>query len=182
MKKKLVLTMLCILTALLFVMVFISCVGTDTGISDPDGGLSKEVIRGDFSLTVTVDKAVARVGDTITATVAFKNLGDRDIVAYRPSWMVAREHIEDFTVEDILRVTFTTRDDFQWAFITAIVTDDEPVVFIKSGAAIERQFEHTVSAPGNLNIHAGAFFITPETAADLFGFRISNGPVRITVQ
>ena len=47
-----------------------------------------EVIVGDFSLTVTVDKTVVKKGDTIKTTVVFKNLSDRDIEAEIPDWLV----------------------------------------------------------------------------------------------
>ena len=72
-------------------------------------GNVKEVIVGDFSLTVTLDKTVARIGDTVTATVVFKNLSNRDIEAELPDWIAA----EGFqNKEDILIAVFTSNRGF----------------------------------------------------------------------
>ena len=49
-------------------------------------------------------------------------------------------------------------------------------------AVIERQFEHTVTEPGNLEVHAGAFFITTPEDARNFGKQIINGQAKILVK
>ena len=142
-----------------------------------------EAITDDFSLAVTADKTSAKVGDTVTATVVFKNLSGGDIEAEIPDWLIGtlRKPIEDYTVEDILFTYFITWDNFEWDFID-IAIFNRPVILIKSGAVIERQFKHTVTESKNIEIHAGVFFITtPETAMN-YGWQIVCSPIKIRVR
>ena len=163
-----------------------ACIGGDNGgqnssriiLDDP-----KEVIAGDFSIKMALDKTEASVGDIVTATVIFKNLSDKDIVAEIPDWVTGmiRKPIEDYTAEDILFVCFVTWDDFEWNFIDIGILE-RPTILIECGAVIERQFEYTITSLGNLEIHAGAFFISPADTANIYGEQIFSKPIKITVR
>ncbi|MCL2410967.1 MAG: hypothetical protein FWC97_04915 [Treponema sp.] len=169
-----------VLTVLLCAMVFISCAGNGYTASTGLGrgvNMTDKVIVGDFSLTVTVNKTEASIGDTVTATVVFKNLGGRDIEAELPDWIAAAG---GKSVEDILDVVFVP-EGVEWAFVD-ISFEPRPKILIKSGAEIERQLEYTVTESGFLEIRAGAFFITtPETALK-HGVQILSNPIRIRVR
>ena len=181
----------CAITVLVFsIVLFMSaCPGdnkrnTNTSLSTLTGeDNQKEVIVGDFSLTITLDKTEASIGDIITATVVLRNMGTRDIDAEIPDWLVAskRKPIEDFTAEDILVAPFFSGDDFRWVFRDIAVLN-RPAILIKGGAVIKRQFEHVVTETGNLEVRAGAFFITPDNAADNYGMQIVSGPLNIFVR
>jgi len=118
----------------------------------------KEVIAGDFSLTVTLDKTEARIRDTITVTVVFKNLSDIDIEAELPDWIAAGGGRNK---EDILDAVLLY-EGVEWGFLD-ILFKPRPKILIENGAVIERQFEFTVTEKKNFEVHAGAFFITQST-------------------
>jgi hypothetical protein len=137
----------------------------------------KEVIVDGFSLTVTLDKTEARIGDTVTATVVFKNLSGKDIEAELPDWIAAGGFRSK---EDILTATFIP-EGTDLAF-EDILFEPRPKILIESGAVIERKFEYAITASGNLEVHAGAFFIAAAYPANSYGVQIVSGPIKILVQ
>lgn len=171
-----------ILTTGLLIIVVLSVFAL-TGCKNEEETMNgKEKIVGNFSLTVTVDLTTPKIGDTITATITFKNLSDNDIEAEIPDWLVAtmNKPIEDMTIEDILFAYFVTWDDFIWEFVD-IAVEQRPSILIEHGTVIERQFEYTVTASGNLEIHAGAFFIVSSDTANFYGMQIVSTPIKFTV-
>ena len=120
---------------------------------------SRTAIVGDFSLTVTLDKTEVNVGDTVTATVVFKNLIGKDIEAELPDWIASGG---GRSKEDILDAVLL-HEGVEWAFIDIAFFGPKPKILIESGDIIERQFELNVTEKKNFEVHAGAFFITPDT-------------------
>ena len=109
-----------------------------------------------YSVTLTLDKTEARVGDTVTATVVFRNLIGRDIEAELPGWLSAQG---GKNAEDILDVIFTPVGEFTWGD-RDIYFEPRVKILIERGAVIERKFEHTITTIVDLEILAAAFFIT----------------------
>ena len=163
MKKKLFLTALCAIGLCLF----LAC--------DFNG---EEYIVGDFSLTVTVDKTNAKVGDTVTATVVFKNLGGRDIEAELPDWIVTGNKQSK---EDILYAAFASEMNFEWVF-PSVGFEPLPKILIESGVVIEKTFEHKITSSKNLKVHAAAFFLTETYPTTGYGLQIESKPIKIKVQ
>jgi len=137
----------------------------------------KEVIVDDFSLTVTLDKTKARIGDTITATVVFKNLSGRDIEAELPDWIAARG---GRSKDDILSAVFVPEGE-KVSYPGVKFDGPLPKVLIESETVIERKFEHTITESKNLEARAGAYFFT-DTAESLSGLQIAINPIKIKVQ
>ena len=155
MKNKLFLTMLCAIGLCLIM----ACQSN-----------GEEVIGKDFSLKVTVDKTRAKVGDTVTATVVFKNLSGEEIEAELPGWIA---ELGGQNTEDILLAHFTKVEEALVVFILPdILFEPLPKILIESGAVIERKFRHVIKESGKLCVIAGAFFITTDTTAPRFA-RIS---------
>jgi hypothetical protein len=132
---------------------------------------------GDFSLTVTLDKTEAMIGDTVTATVVFKNLSDRDIEAELPDWVAKWGPIK----ENILSAIFTSDRDFVWMF-PGVEALSRSKILIERGAVIERKFEHVITVKENLEVHAGAFCIADTDTVNPHGVDIVSGPIKIKVQ
>ena len=143
-----------------------------------------ETKQGDFSLKVKVNKTRANVGDKIIATVTFKNNSGKDIKAEIPDWLIAarRKSLEDFTVEDILSANFTPWFKFDWVFYDRKAIE-RPKILIEKGVVIQQKFEHIVKNDKNIEINAGAFFITSAKKSDnIHGMQITSRPLRIRVK
>jgi hypothetical protein len=137
----------------------------------------KRVAEDDFSLTVTLDKTVASIGDTVTATVVFKNLSGRDIKAELPDWIAS---YGGKSKEDILEAEFIPEGS-EWGFID--IKFPRPKILIGRGDVIERQFERAVTELGNLEVRAGAFFIAAKyPTTNHIGMQIASDPIEILVQ
>ena len=111
-----------------------------------------------YSLTVTLDKTEASNGDTVTATVVYKNTNYKDIEVELPEWIVAEG---GRIKEDILRVVFTTEEYFKWAdYIPSSQGIETKAIqlIIKQNEEIKRTFTHTITAEDDLYVHAAAFF------------------------
>ena len=135
-----------------------------------------EVIMGDFSLKISLNKTRARIGDKVTATVIFKNLSGKDIEAELPAWIAAGgRHSKD----DILIANFTS-ERFEWVF-EDIGFDPLPTILIKSGDVIERKIEHVIKGSKNLKVYAGAFFITPSYPTNSYGKQIESKTLKVRV-
>ena len=178
MKKK-ALTAVCgAIAVLLLCGVYVTgCVGADEE-NEFKHKNTMEVIVGDFSLTVTLDKTEARIGDTVTATVVFKNLSDRDIEAELPDWMAAGGARSK---EDILSVAFIPVDS-EIVFYDIEAKPPLPKILIESGAVIERRFEYGMTGSGNLEVHAGAFFITAAYPTNSYGMQLAINPIKLKVR
>ncbi|MCL2042741.1 MAG: hypothetical protein FWG89_01230 [Treponema sp.] len=153
----------------------VACANDNSGTAnniDPRG-----VTMGDFSLSVTLDKTEARIGDTITAIVVFKNLSGRDIEAELPDWIAAKG---GQGIEDILQ-SILVPEGVEW-FFPSIKFEPRPIILIESGAVIERLFEHTVTESGDLEILGGAFFNTADDTANPYGIQIVRNSIIIKVQ
>ena len=138
----------------------------------------------DFSVTVTLDKTEARVGDTVTATVVFRNLRGGNIEAELPGWIAAKG---GKSKEDILHVVFTPEENFDWFYyeqaLICIKADVRQKFLIERGAVVEKKFEHTITVAGNLYVHAGAFFHTTlELMYSSAGQAVSYPALTITVR
>jgi len=172
-----------VLAILFFTGLFtVACANDNSGTNiDPrtfaDDPKEAEVVVGDFSLSVTLDKTEARIGDTITATVVFKNLSGRDIEAELPDWIAAKG---GQGIEDILQ-SILVPEGLKW-FFPSIKFEPRPIILIESGAVIERLFEHTVTESGDLEIRGGAFFITADDTANPYGIQIVRNSIIIKVQ
>ena len=124
----------------------------------------EEVIVKDFSLKVTVDKTMTKVGDTVTATFVFKNLSGEDIEAELPGWIA---ELGGQNTEDILRVNFIRASQNPVLWLSPDKSSKPlPKILIESGAVIERKFKHTLKGSYNLEVYAAAFFITNADMAD----------------
>ena len=111
-----------------------------------------------YSLTVTVDKTEAHIGDTVTATVVWKNLNEgSDIEVELPYWIVNKG---GKSKRDMLYSVFTTNEDFDWRNELESY-DNTPVkrpkFLIKKDEEIKRTFKHTITEPEDLYIYAAAF-------------------------
>jgi len=123
-----------------------------------------------FNIKVTLDKTMAKVGDTVTATVVFKNLSGEDIEAELPGWIA---ELGGQNTEDILVAILTHSDDGFLKWIPPdILFEPLPKILIESGAVIERKFRHAIKESGKFCVVAGAFFITATDTADPRGARI----------
>jgi len=169
MKNKLFLTMLCAI----WLCLIMACQSN-----------SEDTIMKDFSLKVTVDKTVAKKGDTVKTTVVFKNLSGKDIEAGLPDWLVVGIRQSKgidyaFSKEDIL-VAYLVENS-EWAFNSVEARPPLPKILIEKGDVIVREFEHTVAGSKNLKLQAAAFFLAPGYPDD-YGLRIENRPIGIKVQ
>jgi len=108
-----------------------------------------------WNLTLTLDKTEARVGDTVTATVVYKNTNYTDIDVELPDWIVAEGGRYK---EDMLRVVFTTeKDDYIWNGIPFAYS--KAIRFkIKKNEEIKKTFSHTITAEEDLYVYAAAIY------------------------
>ena len=136
-----------------------------------------EVIMGDFSLKVSLDKTRARSGDKVTATVTFKNLSGKDIEAELPDWIAAEG---GQTKEDILSAVFLTEGS-EWGFNDILFGQPLPKIVIESGAVIEKNFEYIIKGSSNLRVQAGAFFISKSYPTYHEGKQIESKTLKVRV-
>ena len=141
-----------------------------------------------FTLTVTLDKTEAIIGDTIIATAVFKDISTLSLAQKKPyevelpDWIVAEGGKNK---EDILRVVFTANEDFNWDDYLQpyknIETKIKRKVKIKGGEAIKKEFKYTITEAKDLEVHAAAFYIEGDFHFyyGLIGF---SDPVKITVK
>ena len=112
------------------------------------------------SITVTVDKTEARIGDTVTATVVWKNENEgSDFEVELPNWIVNKG---GKSVKDILYAVFTTQEDFNW--LDEVKSYDNtpvkrPKILLKKDAVIKKEFKHTITEPEDLEVHTSAFYL-----------------------
>ena len=137
------------------------------------------------SLTATTDKTEAKIGDTVTVTVTFRDLSsqtmNRHFDVELPSWIVAEGGENK---EDILRVVFTPEEDFNWwdyAASKGNETGRRQTIRIRGGETIKKKFTHTITEAEDLYVNTAAFFI-------MGGWGRNNGlitfsaPIKIKVQ
>ena len=135
----------------------------------------------DFSVKVTLDKTEARVGDTVTATVVFRNLRGGDIEAELPGWIAERGGQGK---EDILDVVFLLARDFNCVFPwddPHMIFEPRPKILIAREEVIKRKFEHIITVPEDLLVRAGAFFFTACSHLDGLGIQATSDLLKITV-
>jgi len=114
---------------------------------------------GGWNLTMKLDKTEARVGDTVTATVVFKNIGSGDMREVElPKWIAAEG---GRSKKDILRAVFTTEEDINWAdyIPPSQGIDTKAIRFtIKKDEEIRKTFTYIITEEEDLYVHAAAFF------------------------
>ena len=168
-----------LLTLICSIVFFFGCTANG-GNGDPTVGRKGDgesvTEDGSFSLMVTLDKTEVRIGETITATVIFKNLSGRDIEAEIPDWIAANGGLSK---EDIVTAIFAPIGAI-WGF-PDILFPNRPKILIESGLMIERKFEHTITESENFQVQAGAFFITPTDHEHTHGEKIFSNPIIIKV-
>ena len=143
-----------------------------------DEQIIDEQVVGDFSLTVILDKTEAKIGDTVTATVVFRNLSGRDIEAELTDYVAAGG---GQSKEDILEAVFLP-EGVVWVN-ELFGFRPRPKILIESGAVIERKFEYVTTSSGDLEARARAsFFPISSTATNPFGTYIYSNPIKIKVQ
>ena len=112
-----------------------------------------------YDLTITLDKTEARVGDTVSATVVYKNTCYADLREVElPKWIAAEG---GRSKKDILRAVFTSDEEFEWAdyIPPSPVIDTKTIRFkIKKDEVIRKTFTHTITSEEDLYVHAAAFF------------------------
>lgn len=120
-----------------------------------------------YSLNVTVDKTEAKIGDTVTATVAFRHFAssgmNRREEIELPRWIVAEGGNRK---DDILRVVFTPERDFEGDFFwlgweppyPGNETTVRRTVRIRRGEEIRRQFRFTITETKDLYVQAAVFY------------------------
>ena len=143
------------------------------------------------SITVTLDKTEASKGDTVTATVVWKNLNydfRGDFEAELPNWIANKD---GKSVEDMLYAVFTSNEDFNWNDELASYDHtpvERPKILIKKDAVITKEFKHTITEPEDLVVHAASFYLlgwgrpyNPEVAVS-DGFGEQTETIKIKVQ
>ena len=144
-----------------------------------------------ISLTMTLDKTEASIGDTVTATVVWKNLSS-DVEVELPNWVTNRGGTSK---EDILFAIFTTKEDINWP--DELASYDNTVVkrqkfTLEKDEVIKRTFTHTITEAEDLYVQAAAFFFyfydeihdQPHEDKDYYGTK-GDGfpkPIKINVQ
>ena len=136
-----------------------------------------------FDLKVTLDKTEARVGDTVTATVVYKNTNDKGIEVELPDWIVAEG---GKSKEDMLVAIFTPEGEFKWSDFILAIHDVEPQkrpkFFLKKDEVVIRKFQHTIAEEENLEVNAGAFFYYGVYLENTPGFKFRCfDPVKIKI-
>ncbi|MCL2138678.1 MAG: hypothetical protein FWH41_04010 [Treponema sp.] len=108
-----------------------------------------------WKLTLPLDKTEARVGDTVTATVVYKNTNYDDMDVGLSDWIVEEGGKRK---EDMLRVIFTTeKDDDIWKGIPFAYS--KAIRFkIKKNEEIKKTFSHTITAEEDLYVYAAAIY------------------------
>lgn len=115
----------------------------------------KEIIMGDFSVILTVDKTEVNVGEDISATFRIKNISGNDITLEIPDWIA---YLGKKNKEDILQIHFLPENlESIWMF-EAVAVLERPRVTIETDEVIERTVKYEVTEKENLKVSAGAFY------------------------
>ena len=145
-----------------------------------------------ISLTMTVDKTEASIGDTVTATVVCKNTNYNSIKIELPNWVTNRG---GKSREDILFAIFTTKEDISWpdelaSYDNTVVK--RPKFILEKDEVIKRTFTHTITEAEDFYVHAAAFFFLfydeihdqPHEDRDYYGTKGFGfpKPIKINVQ
>ena len=112
-----------------------------------------------LSITVALDKTEARIGDTVTATVIYKNINNGSIEVELPDWIVSEGGKNK---QDMLIAVFSPEGDFNWHDYHANIPDVEsqkrPKFLIKKYEVVMRIFNHTITETENIEVNAAVFF------------------------
>lgn len=115
----------------------------------------KEIIMGDFSVILTVDKTEVKVGEDISATMSLKNISGHDITLEIPDWIA---YLGKKNKEDILQIIFLPENlESIWMF-EAVAVLERPRITIEPDEVIERTVKYEVTEKENLKVSAGAFY------------------------
>ena len=151
------------------------------------------ILAPNITMTLTLDKTEARVGDTVTATVVLKNLEHVNIEVELPNWIVNKG---GKSKKDILYAVFNFKEDFNWIEELESGSYDHTVVkipkfIIKKDEEIKRTFKYTITAEEDIVVHARSFFLfSDDEFNDIFyegknyytGIKWSRVPELITIK
>ena len=142
-----------------------------------------------ISLTMTVDKTEASIGDTVTATVVCKNTNHGLIKIELPNWVTNRG---GKSKEDILFSIFTTKENINWpdelaSYDNTVVK--RPKFILEKDEVIKRTFTHIITEAEDFYVHAQAFFFyfydeihdLPRKDKDYYGTKWFGFPKKIKI-
>jgi hypothetical protein len=111
----------------------------------------------DFSVSMTVDKTTARIGDKITINVTFRSFSEQEVLIEIPDWLANR----GLTSKEDILVVEVVPENSEWGF-EDIAVIERPRITLEANCTIQRTFIFDVLTNDTLKAYGGAFFYVCE--------------------